>query len=413
MRIVIFYQHIVREKNAVLSIAEKLRSCSHEVFIYSIDFEYMKAVKELSNGMFDVIVMPWMYHEKNYSLMAPFIEKNKDVLIYNLHSEQVYSELTKDVLLPNDKNSRNSIIHLVWGENFMNELINCGVNKNLIFITGNPRADFVNVKQFSKSDIASEYGYDTKKKWILFSDNRGWVLNKIDSHKKELMINGVAEKDFDTYAQITIESLTRTLNEFDELPDDFFEKYEIIYRPHPGTPAPAKINHRVRVNCDNSIYDWLHVVDMNIVWSSTTIFESDAMGIPSIVYEPIENLKKFKTVGIERYKKICKLSEINEELFSSALNFQYGKKIFMDYIGCTDGKNCENIAKLIDFLGTHIDEYKAGKVPVRRKYLLRRYVYEKVTYFFSISGLLKILKFPHSSYEHYTDLPWLFGKDIN
>ena len=189
--------------------------------------------------------------------------------------------------------------------------------------------------------------------------------------------------------------------------DAFFEQYELIYRPHPGTEAPNNINSRVKVIDKYSIYTWINSIDINVVWSSTTIFESDIKKIPSIVYEPVEHPNKFQAYGLEQYQKITRFEEIDEALIEYYKTQVAPKKIYEGYIGQVDGKSVKRTKDvIIKILYKGIAGYKANRIKYSKKRILKRYLFEKVTRLFVKLRMLEIIKHPKPAYQLRNDIPY-------
>lgn len=413
MQIIIFYQHIKRERDAVLSIKKELIKLGYIVRCFSINYEYYKAIKYSKKSKIDLIVMPWMYHEKNYELMAPFIKSNDKLIIVNLHSEEISSPFSSEILMPNGDNSKFSVYHFVWGEYFKNKLFDIQIPEKLIRITGNSRTDSVMTQKCDRQYMSDKYKLDINKKWILFSENRGWVYLWNDKFKEERKSVGKSEEELEEYLNLDKSALEKTYDEFRLLDETFFLEYELIYRLHPGTICPVKLNENIKIINEKSIYEWLSVVDVNVVWSSTTAFEADAMNVPTFIYEPIPNKKKYKTDGIENYYTIHSLKEISENNIKKAFEMQKEKGIYKKYLGEIGGNNCRNIAVEVDsILKKEKDVQYAKPVPVNKKAIFRFNVYEKITWIFSKMKLIQKIKYPRSAYTDYNDIPWIFGKDL-
>lgn len=406
--VIIFYQGINREINACKKLKENLEKGKKvNTFIFSIDFESDLALKIAKKNKVDLIIMPWMYKDSNYWLMQPFIELNKELLIVNLHHEQIATPASLNLLLPDGEHSKNSVIHFVWGDNFKQELIKCGVKENLVYITGNVRTDFANEIKYNKKKLANEFKLDVNKKWILFAENRGWLLNSNDAKEEHLVYLGFLKEDLLERKRIEKKSLEKTVDEMNNLNNDFFNEYELIYRAHPGTEAPEGLSEKINIISKYSIYEWLNVIDINIVWSSTTIFESDICQIPSFVYEPSENLDKFRTFGIEQYQKITKLSDISEELINNYKEKIAPLKIYENYVGKVDGNSINRVSKsIIEILENKIEGYSAESIEVDKLFMLKINIFKKVTRIVVKLGLLEKIKYPRSAYELRKDIPY-------
>ena len=405
--IILFYQHIGRELhsiNKLKSLVEDNNSC---IYIFSIDFEYIDALHFAKKNKIDLIVTPWMYHKDNYKLFVRFIEFNDKLKIINLHQEQITSPFSERILLPQKGAPMDSVYHFVWGEYFKQKLINIGVNNKLIFVTGNMRNDEIHLVSADKRYFADIFGLSTNKKWILFSDNRNWVYKWQPKMKKERLEMGVNENELDEFLKINIKSLEISIEDMNKLDKSFFDNYEFIYRPHPGCNFETNLQKKIKVIQDFSIYEWLRVVDVNVVWSSTTIFESDAMGVPSIVYEPILNPLKFKTEGVDEYYKISIISEIDEASILASKMKQDLNKTYKTYYGEIDGKATDRVAGAIKFiLNNNDDEYSAEIIKVDMMMYIIQYLHAYITKIFVKTRLIEKMKFPRSAYLQLNDIPY-------
>lgn len=407
--IIIFYEHIKREYKACHNLKKMLEKNNEtKVFLFSIQFEYIDAIKIARKYNVSMVIMPWIYTEKDYQLMYPFLEKNSKLYIVNLHHEQIGYEASEKMLLPADEFSKNSVFHFCWGEYFKEKLIESGVKEELIYITGNIRGEKNNKPIYNRSELAQKHCLDITKKWILFAENRGWVLSSTNKKDEFLISLGFDRDAVEERKKITLCSIEKTLEELDELDDAFFESYELIYRPHPGTEVPKTINNRVKVINEYSMFEWLSSVDVNVVWSSTTIFESDAMKVPSFVYEPTRNPKKFKTYGLEGYQTIKRLDEIDNVLIDEYYEHIAPKNNYEKLIGKIDGKSLENTKDAIfEIMEGEFSNYHAHKAPYSIRWMSKRYIFDKVTKIIAKVGILSYIKFPRTSYQLRDDIPYI------
>lgn len=407
--ILIFYEHINREYKSCLRLKKELEEVGGDcrVYLVSIMFEYAKALKINKKIKIDMVIMPWIYFNGDYRYVQPFIEQNKDIYIANFHHEQIGSQFAENFMLPSCEDSKNSVIHFVWGEYFKEKLISVGVKENLIFITGNIRTDKSSKTVKSKLDLSKEFDLDFNKKWILFSENRTWVLTSTKESMQHRINLGFEQEGLIEREILLKESIGLSLKEFKEIKDDFFEKYELIYRAHPGTIVPENIDSRVKVIEDYPIYTWLNVIDANVVWSSTSIFESDLMCVPSFVYEPIKHTSKYKTYGLEHYQTINMFEEIDDELIKYYQDNIKPKKIYEKFMGLCDGKSVYRMKKIIiDILFNGIYNYKANKVEYSKEAVSRIKKRDNITYLLVKLKLFDILKHPQKSYKYKEEIPY-------
>ncbi len=407
--ILIFYEHIKREYEACYELKKILeKNNDFKVDLFSIQFEYFDALKKSKKYRLDMIIMPWVYTSKDYELVSPFLKDNPNLFIINIHHEQIAYKASEKILLPADDFAKNSVIHFCWGEYFKEKLIQSGVNEDYIYITGNIRTKNNKNGGYKRKEWAERYSLDSRKKWILFSENRGWILTNTSKKDDFLVYLGFDREEVEERKRITLYSIEKTIQELNELHNDFFELYELIYRPHPGTDAPKDINRRVKIINEHSIFDWLNVVDANVVWSSTAIFESDAMKIPSFVYEPIKNPEKFKTYGLENYQTIKEFSEINSKLIEEYIEHIAPINNYEKYIGKTDGTALKNTSDtILSIIETGVSNYQAQKLQYNTKKMIKKYIFEKITRIISKAGVLGVIKFPRTSYQLKADIPYI------
>lgn len=377
-KIILFYEILAREYNAAKRIKKFLtEKYSCKVKIRSIIYEYGKAIKEAKKEGVDIIITPWMPNKKDYELLMPFLDINENLKVFNLYQEQIASDETLSITLLKDNIVKENVYHLCWGDYFKQLLVNNGVDESHALITGNARFDNAFNVSKNRESLANEFGLDLNKKWVLFAESRDWVIG--DTNLKQRIRLGLPEDlEKESYFWHT-KSLHATYNEMSNLPNDFFDKYELIYRPHPSTQAPEGIDKRVKIITDYNIYEWLGNIDYYITSTSTSIFEAEAMGVPTIVVQISDWPKTFETYGLNEYYRINSLLDFNEETILKAKEQNNGKKIFEKYIGKCDGKNAERLAdKIIET--SKNSNFKMMKVPYNNKFNLIK----KLHYIYSV-----------------------------
>lgn len=406
-RIIIFYQHINREYQSCLVLKEELERSIHcEVYIFSIDFEFSKALK-IADKKINLVFMPWVYHELNYELLMPFFKHNEALISVNLHHEQIGSDVSSNILIPRGENARNSVLHLAWGGDFKETLIKNGVKDEFVFEVGHMRLDTVDKNIRSRDDLAAEFALDTSKKWLLFCESRGWIWSYSQKYKNDFVANGYSVEEIDEFYNIAKKSIYATFEDFDKIGDAFFSEYEIIYRPHPGTVSPVKINERIRHINAYSIYDWLKNVDVYATWSSTSIFESESCGVPSFVVKPFEYDKKYEMHGVQKYSEVQGLEQITSELIREEKQCMKKQRIFENYIGKQGGAIANIVGLTASLLADGVKGYKMAAIKYPRSRKNKKQFFEFVTWLFVKFGLLKIFKYPRSSYKQISDIPYI------
>ena len=409
MNIIIYYQHITRELASCYKLKEKLEEeiDGASVSIYSIDFEYFKSIKDHKKQKVDIIFMPWLAIRENYYYLMPFLKKNPKLITINLHHEQIGSKTSFDVLIPKDKLLHN-IYHFCWGDFFAQSLQNIGVSTEFIKINGNIRSDQSSYSSLkSKDELSEKYGLDKSKKWILFAESRDWVWTFGEDDIEEMGKNDCNLDDVRESIDIHKKDLLKTYDDFKQLPNKFFEEFEIIYRPHPGTISPIKIDTRVKVLSKHSIYDWINACDFYMCSTSTSIFEAEMMGKIVMICEDESFPEKYQMFGLEKYYNINTILNFNESQIDKAKQ-AVKEPIYPQYIGKCDGNSVQRTVQLTKEVYND-QKLNMEYIDVPKKFFLRKRLYEFATKLSVKSGLFSKIKFPRSAYRERNDIP--FYKD--
>ena len=159
MNIILFYEHLTREWNSLVDLKQDLENKGNRVIIFSIIYERYKALTYAKRYHPDVLFVPWFVDESHERIYAPFIKLNENLIIINLHHEEIGSAATYPVYMPKTNYTKNGSFHFVWGDSFAEHLFGSGVMFDRVYITGNIRTDSV----IKKTDI------DKKKLGELYS----------------------------------------------------------------------------------------------------------------------------------------------------------------------------------------------------------------------------------------------------
>ena len=400
--IILFYEHKAREYQLYEFLKEEMEKVSNKAFrihILSYHWEKDRALEILNHDHVDAIFVPFAYEAEALKFYVRFYEKNHNIVIVNLHHEEITMPAMESVVLPKDDYSKNSIYHYVWTENFKEKLISSGTNRELIYVTGNGRNDIAKNISVSKEELAKEFDLNPQKKWLLYAENR-----KPDQLMAALTAFGI--KEAQEITDMFIRSYNATMKEFDSLQDSFFDSFELIYRLHPGSnPVPIE-NKRIKQIKKYSFYDWLKAIDCVIVYSSTVAFEADMNNVPVIVHDPIDSNPSFFSEGVGFYYKIKTLQEIEPIVISNAFKHQQGKNNYIYYMGLSDGKCIPRIAKTtIDLIGKKsLCEPLNIKLPFM--YYTKRKIRPKLFRIYKKSGLLNMIKKPYFVYNNQDDIPY-------
>lgn len=411
MRIIIFYEHLLREWKAVMRLKNELEKSNYEVKVYSIIFERTKAFVWAKRRGIDVVLVPWFVDEAHEEILSPFIGLNKYLKIVNLHHEEVSSAAFEAVLYPKTECSKNGCYHLVWGEYFKERLIQHGVEESKIYVTGNIRNDEVSRTACAKEQLAKEFNLDMHKKWILFAENRGWLLQRnSDAAKTELKRRGLSSEQIEQSINYTKESMDAFWEEVHNLSEVFNEEFEFIYRPHPGTHFTVDENMPKSFHLISaySIYDWIKNCDLFLTCESTSSFEAEMCGKPVAIFDLVEEPSYLKMVGVHDYPRIESLNDITSEYIESLYKAHNREEtIYSRYLGIVDGNATKRVVAAIEDINTKdtlLSEVEYKKISML--FGIRQMIYEEVTYLMDRLGLLDKMKFPKSAYVERGDIPY-------
>ena len=133
-----------------------------------------------------------------------------------------------------------------------------------------------------------------------------------------------------------------TLNDLRSLGKDFFDKFELIYRPHPGRFADNRLksNSSIHLITDLSMSEWCQFVDIVVSRLSTSLFEAERFGKQVFRYDPVNHPSRLLTYGLELYPKIENFREIDEGV---KLNLRPQTKVYPKYIGVSDPEAANNL----------------------------------------------------------------------
>lgn len=420
MNIILFYEHLTREWDALLDLKQDLENNGNRVIIFSIIYERFKALTYARKYPPDVLFVPWFVDESHEKIYAPFIKLNKELIIINLHHEEIGSAASYPVYMPKTNYTKNGSFHFVWGDSFAEHLFDAGVMPDRVYITGNIRTDSV-IKRadIDKKKLGELYSLDPQKKWILFAENRGYYVQRInDQLRQELIRRGMTDELINCRANYEKESLDLFVSDLGKVDPFLRTNYEFIYRPHPGTHEPEGLPDWVHVNSDRSIYDWIETCDLFLTTGSTSIFEAELYHKPCAIYDPLPIPKDIHIEALNDYPRFWSISEITEKAIKELNEFflQNDKEIFKRYIGACDGLAKSRIIDSLYNIKNNFDLSilaqfsKDISVDSPQNYL-RHYIYEIVTFLFTKTGLLYKLKFPRSAYGESKDIP--YGKEAD
>lgn len=377
--IIIFYEHVGREFATVKALVDKFKRHNIRVKAYSYLYEYYKCLSDYEDSTPTHLIVPFIYTKNSLSRYRHIIEKNPRLKIINMRHEQIVAPFNIAKACPADSIALSNIIHVSWSRESSNMLLKSGVSSSNIFEICSPRIPKkLNDEQQDKlrKRLSFEFGLDSSKEWVLFCEDRDWVINDKEKMTKVLQGFNISQTNINRFFINRNESLKMFCEEVNSLTSNFFNHYEFIYRSHPGVTGKLNLSKNVRMISKYSLHDWLQCVSVNIVDGSSSCFESDSLNIRTARHQPIAGDTKFRVFGVSKYLKLKHINDLLKSDVLINLDKQKNKMIYQDYIG----------SKEINFNDTFVNKVLHHKeqiiaernLYIKRLYFLRKWIFEKL-----------------------------------
>lgn len=301
--VIIYFEHVVRELDACLKLRYELEKRGLSVKIASIHLDrYINIVKYKPK----VLILPFFYATKDITYFQ-YKKAYDNILVLNLHQEQLYNSSTKSFFIPQTKITKN-VYHIAWSTNFYNDLIQAGIPDKYIRLTGNPRTDNYYLRlpsRMTKYESKELVFIPTSFSWY-FVDEDYFLSNPAIDNDSYYFQRALTEKTVYSF----FNSLRKLAREF---PSKIF-----VLRPHPFDPIDkyakvlqdvdinTAIEENIIINREGNIYEWIRVSELVISWLSTVALEATVFGKKNIIWQPIELPEKMQMSFIKLYDKIYK-----------------------------------------------------------------------------------------------------------
>ena len=337
-KIVILYEHVVREYRSCIALKELLEKDGYaDVHVLSFQYELWSLRRLSRRGAIDCVVVPYAYSEKSLAPIKFLFKSNTPPLIVNLHHEQIAARFDEHKLLPRDWTTKFRVIHFVWGESFRQRLIDVDIPERLIFKTGNIRV-LTTPKNKSRGELAGQYNLDESKKWIMICES-GYIIHseaEIDDRVKKRGYHRQDLEDRNRYLQSTNVQIEQQLANLNER---FFDTFEVIYRAHPGREQTLKVGQSIMRIDGEDIHVWFPHLSAMLSRISTVLHEADKYKVLPVRYDPVTIPKKLLPRGLEHYQYITSFEDI-ETLLNNENKWATGEQS-KNYLG--DSKTAEQI----------------------------------------------------------------------
>lgn len=311
--ILILYEHVQRELKNACILRFLLEREGYTVRINNVAWR-----KGLLNTIYKpkMIISPSCQNDDGmfYILHNYIGAYNGGYKILNLYSEQLANSSAKDMLRVKDLALK--IYHCAWGSFTYNRLLETGIDERQIRITGSQRLDFTKPMfrnlLVDRKDLASKYGLDKDKKWIMMVGNF--------PAKDEQKLNYLSSVGYDNFRELkdlTKDTYYELIKWYEAILNDkdLKDKIELIYRPHPNEIMDVKIidlskkYQHFHVIGDLTISEWAMNINLAYIWSSTSSIEISTAGVPIIALTPYK-IKPY--LEMELVKEIEKIDTVDE-----------------------------------------------------------------------------------------------------
>lgn len=279
---------------------------------------------------------------------TPYIRLRKNInnsKLILLHSEQFLAPVSyyEKFNLDNSKKFNEDVsLHLVWNNTFKNLLIENGITAEKIKVVGNPKFDILkSIKRQKTSNSKSKILFITNFNAADYSDIEWAKL------RKEYFLNDNDDSN-NIYKRIREKFIQNILS---------IKSYcenngkEIVIRKHPGELSfeYEKIQCDViKISNEPELYKDLIDSEMVFVFTSSVVFESFILGIPTYAIEWEKLSSELMQPPSEDYQW-HKPSEL-ENIIKSPSSFQtaINDNLFEKYFGTADELSTKNIANILN-----------------------------------------------------------------
>lgn len=350
--VLIYFEHVVRELDACIILKNRLNQLGLTAEVVPVHYNrYRSFIKYKPR----IIVVPFLFADKNDIVYSEFKEMYGDVIILNLHHEQLYNDMTKSLFMPKNEISKNAY-HLSWGKSFANDLIGAGVPSGNITICGNPRTD--NYYCMSSNWIREKYSKSKDKDIIFIPTSFSWAFVDEEYFIENAKIDPA---EFYKKRDLTLSTAKEFLYTIRKLARKFPDKIFIV-RPHPFERNETyenlmksldshELENNILIEREGNVYDWIKECKLMIGWITTVTVEACLFNKKNVIYTPIpiddgtktDFMKKFKPI-ITSYEELDTIvGNIDQyEIDNSSLLVELEKTM-----GRPDGKVNQRLAEFI------------------------------------------------------------------
>lgn len=274
MKILIIYQHRVREYDNALLLKAALEKRGHRVEIKH-DAAQMSLFRR-----YDFYLFPCLYDNNQLDFLTyRFNVYNKPII--NMRYEQVSTKYDFESGSMAPREEAKKIPAINWGKYDFDYCKMFGMKTNDLKITGHLALDFLRDDfssfWYTKEDVAQMFNIDSHKKWVLFISTLAYAEDKMSLEKSSRFF-GKSKELFQV-----AEAHTKTRKELLKWVNSLLEQdICFIYRPHPSERTESSIQIKKMIKRHKNkffvidrlnIKQWILVSDVVTSWMSSAIVE--------------------------------------------------------------------------------------------------------------------------------------------
>lgn len=289
--IIIFIEHLDREIFVSKLLKIELEKLGLKVIIASIMYETPSI---LYNYKPKAIITPYIGFGKNSICDRFYKLYNTEIKYFNINYEQILFPFTGSFKVPKYTMAKEHQVNFCWGENFKEFLLDAGVLKENLFITGRPYSAAIKTKNNDKVNIRksilknNNLQEDRKIIFIALTDSLA-----MNDFKK---VERIVKKDGDyTALRKQIEWDKKTIIQLLRIieisrNDQSFNDYNFVLRPHPTIEVEdyQKLINSLDIDLPNNFFilknsdaiSWLISCDYFITNYSTLILDAIEINKP-------------------------------------------------------------------------------------------------------------------------------------
>ncbi len=304
----------------------------------------------------------------------------------------------------------------MWNDDSARILDGQGIGGDQIFVCGHLRSavrDHARSPE-NRSRLATRWGVDPAKKWILFAENRTALLAMNDHDRREFTASGVSDSDLTQLleeARAGVDSLMHDLAELGRLRPDLLDHVEFIYRPHPGKNVAVDLPDWAHSIGDGDIHDWLSAADVYATHQSTSIFEAALYELPCFRVgpsTPAYTIRSLADIPVA-HEGIRTVFEAAGTPRDDLLRTTEVARVARDTLG-DPGRVMANYVQAFTSISKRSSpaRLRGRGFSVLRGVLLmpRRLSYELASWLTVRSGLIRLIGFPRSTARALSQVPY-------